>query len=63
MPEINDLRIKECKPTLVPFPFNDPINFVTKPFIEAKSGEETLPEPSKRNAMSASEGHSVGKKR
>lgn len=37
MPEINDLRIKESKPTLVSFPFNDLIKFVTKSFIEAKS--------------------------
>lgn len=54
---------KKGNPTLVSCPLNELTRLFTKTFILSKSSDPTLPEPSKRNAMSAWVGHSAKKKK
>lgn len=54
-------RFQYCNPTLVSAPWNELISFFTKSFIFLKSDDDTLPEPSNRNAMSAWLRHTVKK--
>lgn len=59
-------QFKRCQyhnPTLVSVPWNDLTSAFTKPFIFVKSDDDTLPEPSNRNATSAWLRHTVKKRK